>query len=249
MNRTWAENNQTIVRRLDGTYDTPYNPGDNISLNPGDIIRTPSNTSYINSDGVVENIPGKVDFVIDPENAPSIATTSILGVDTEIIVFDTDEDSQDTSLTINLRAPELQDSTNRNSGALGGSLGNGLGGLGGGLNQNIIFNNQDSVFGSTPQEKPYPIVLELFDVEILNSGINYSSEDKFVIDPENYGVVLKPVLGAFGSIVDVEVVSTGKGFTTYPNIYIESQTGYNAKFAPKFRVNRIGDITDLLELG
>lgn len=224
MNRTWAENDQTIVRRFDGTYDTPYNPGDSVELNPGDVIRTPSNTSYIDSDGTINNIPGGVDFIIDPDNAPSIATTSVLGIDTEIIVFNSDAPELP---SINLRAPELIDT----------------------LTQNIVLNNQNSVFGSPSQGNPYPIVLELYDVEILNGGVNYSSDDEFIIGPENYGVVLKPILGAFGSIVDVQVISTGKGFTTYPNIYVESQTGFNARFAPRFRVNRIGDITDLLELG
>ncbi len=226
MNRTWAENDQTIVRRFDGIYDTPYNPGDNIELNPGDIIRTPSNTSYIDFDGTINNIPGGVDFIVNPDNAPSIATTSVLGIDTEVIIFDDSSDSP-SSPSINLRAPELIDT----------------------LTQNIVLNNQNSVFGSPSQGNPYPIVLELYDVEILNGGVNYSSDDEFVIGPENYGVVLKPILGAFGSIVDVQVISTGKGFTTYPNIYVESQTGFNARFAPRFRVNRIGDITDLLELG
>jgi hypothetical protein len=254
MNRTWAENNQTIVRRLDGTYDTPYNPGDNIELNPGDTVRTPTNVSYIDSDGIINNIIGGVDFIVDPDNSPSIATTSILGVDTQVIVSDdeeNEEDFSDTELTISLRAPEPKDTNLNNLNNVGpnGTFipGSGLGdGL---LSQNIIFNNQNSVFGSPSQGNPYPIILELYDVEILNGGVNYSSDDKFVIGPENYGVVLKPILGSFGSIVDVQVISTGKGFTTYPNIYVDSQTGFNAKFAPKFRVNRIGDITDLIELG
>jgi hypothetical protein len=111
--------------------------------------------------------------------------------------------------------------------------------------------NINSVFGSTLQEqnKSYPIVLELYDVEILNGGINYSSNDQFVIEPQDYGVILKPILGAFGTIVGVEVISTGRGFTTFPNILINSETGFNAKFVPIFRTIRIGDIKNIDDLG
>ena len=37
----WATKDQTVVQRSDGTYDTPYNPGSVINLNPGDIIQYP----------------------------------------------------------------------------------------------------------------------------------------------------------------------------------------------------------------
>ena len=89
----------------------------------------------------------------------------------------------------------------------------------------------------------------MYDVEILNGGINYSSNDQFVIEPQNYGVTLKPILGAFGTVVDVEVISTGRGFTTFPNILINSETGFNAKFVPIFRTIRIGDIKNIDDLG
>ena len=34
------------------------------------------------------------------------------------------------------------------------------------------------------------------------------------------------------------------GFTERPNIYIETQTGYNAQIVPVFCVNRIGDVPE-----
>ena len=43
-----------------------------------------------------------------------------------------------------------------------------------------------------------------------------------------------------GSIVGVDVVKGGIGFNEDPIIYIDSDTGYNAKLMPVFKVNRVG---------
>jgi hypothetical protein len=204
MGRTWAKNNQTIVKRFDGTYDTPYNPGQSIKLLPGDTVRTPSETSFvIDQDSEVVSIPPRSDYVIEGIERP------------EEDRLDLDSLSQ---IEINLVSPNIKDDTN-----------------------NLVFSNQEL-------DNPYLVILELYDIEILNGGINYSSEDTFVVLPEENNIILKPILGPFGTIVDVEVISTGKGFTTYPNIYIKSETGFNAKFAPKFRVNRIPNFNTLDEL-
>lgn len=291
MNRVWSENNQTIVRRGDGTYDTPYNPGDNINLERGDVIRTPSNTSFIDPNGDIIFIPGNIDYIIGSED--DLSDLNVNGLDENGNVLEENLDANVT-YSVSMRAPDVINPNNLNNNNLNnfnsnnignsGLINNGDGSLsnisndilnnlnknnstGRALNefnqrvlsqnnnfsnitpQNILTNNQNSVFGASLEGNSYGVVLELYDVEILNGGVNYSSEDEFVIAPENFGVVLKPVLGAFGTIVDVEVISTGKGFTTYPNIYINSQTGFNAKFAPRFRVNRVGDIKELSELG
>lgn len=44
--RTWATAEQTVVRRLDGTYDSPYNPGDTIELNSCDEVTPPTGTPF-----------------------------------------------------------------------------------------------------------------------------------------------------------------------------------------------------------
>lgn len=186
MGRTWCKKNQTIVKRSDGTYDTPYNPGQCIKLLPGDTVRTPSETSLVINENIIP-IPTRTDYIV--------------------------EDQVECLLSPDLKEDETAPT----------------------------ISNRET-------QSSYLISLELYDVEILNGGINYSSNDKFLLSPEENNVVLKPVLGPFGTIVDVEVVSTGRGFTTYPNIYIDSETGFNAKFAPKFRINRIPNFNTLDEL-
>ena len=43
-----------------------------------------------------------------------------------------------------------------------------------------------------------------------------------------------------GSIIGVDVVKGGIGFNEDPDIYIQSDTGYNARLMPVFKVNRVG---------
>ena len=39
----------------------------------------------------------------------------------------------------------------------------------------------------------------------------------------------------------MDVLNGGIGFTEDPNIYIKSDTGYNARLMPVFKVNRVGE--------
>ena len=43
-----------------------------------------------------------------------------------------------------------------------------------------------------------------------------------------------------GSITGVDVINGGIGFNEDPKIYIQSDSGYNAKMIPVFKVNNIG---------
>ncbi len=97
----------------------------------------------------------------------------------------------------------------------------------------------------TLDDGKYPIILELDDVYIETPGINYNcSVDKITITPNN-GAVLSYECDNLGSLTKVNVVKPGIGFTSYPTIEIETETGYNATLLPVFKVNRIGDNPDL----
>ena len=89
----------------------------------------------------------------------------------------------------------------------------------------------------------YPIILYMCDVKIVNPGVAYSDGDKIIVSPSN-GAILEPMFGPFGSLEDVKIVSAGIGFTERPNIYIQTETGYNAEIVPVFCVNRIGDVPE-----
>ena len=84
----------------------------------------------------------------------------------------------------------------------------------------------------------YPVILYLCGLEISDPGFLYSEGDSVVIEPSK-GASAEITLGAFGLIDSVKVTSPGEGFTEVPEIFIQTQTGYNAKLLPRFCIDRI----------
>ena len=102
--------------------------------------------------------------------------------------------------------------------------------------------------GSLPTEpsttsNQYPAVLYLCQIYVTNGGVNYSEGDTITITPD-LGAVAKPIIGPFGVIERIDVITTGTGYKERPDIRIETTTGYNAELNPVLCVNRIGDATE-----
>jgi hypothetical protein len=171
--RVWAERNQTTVQRANGTYDRPYNPGENITLFAGDLLRLPTGTFEEYGNEIV--VGGKYQTV----NTPGVITAP-----TQVL----DDLSRGDS-------PGLDDGK-------------------------------------------YPVILYLCGLEIADSGFNYTDTDQIVIEPSN-GAVAVPTFGAFGTLEGIKITSVGEGFKQVPNIFIESETGFNAKLIPRFCIDRV----------
>jgi hypothetical protein len=86
----------------------------------------------------------------------------------------------------------------------------------------------------------YPVILYLCGLEIENAGFGYTENDKIVITPDN-GAVVVPKFGAFGALESIKITSFGEGFKDIPRIYIESETGNNAKLIPRFCIDRVSE--------
>jgi len=85
----------------------------------------------------------------------------------------------------------------------------------------------------------YNVVLELDEIIIENTGINYSQSDKICIEPDN-GAVLKPVFDDFGRLVDVKILSKGGFVTSRPSITVcSSSTGINAQMFAVLGVKKV----------
>ena len=97
---------------------------------------------------------------------------------------------------------------------------------------------QESGAYPTESSGAYPAILTLCDVIIVSPGYGYSQEDEITIEP-NAGAVLVPQFNDLGSLMSVKVTDGGQGFTESPDIYIKSETGFNAEILPKFCVERI----------
>jgi len=159
--RTWAESDETTVKRGDGTYDTPYKPGTVVEVFPGDEV----------------TLPGGEVTVIDGSSSVSIT------------------------------APQPTDRPER---------------------------------GTFPSLSTgdYPVVLEIDGINVIDSGFGYDPNDKVVV---GNGAELKIKTDSLGSITGVDVINGGIGFNEDPNIYIDSDSGYNGKLMPIFKVNRVGE--------
>ena len=170
--RTWADSDETTVKKVDGTYDTPYKPGTVFELCPGDEV----------------TYPGQAPELIFGESC------------------------------VNVTAPLPPDKPSK---GLSPSTGTG----------------------------EYPVVLEIDEINITNPGFGYDChKDKVIIEPSN-GAELTLRCDPLGGIIGVDVVNGGIGFTDDPNIYIQSDTGYNARMMPVFKVNRVGEDPDLITTG
>ena len=162
--RTWAEKDETTIKRFNNTYDPPYKPGNVVRVCPGDEVTYPGGNVVI-----------------------------ISGTDCEDIT-----------------TPPFDDTTVRGP-------------------------------FPTTGTGDYPVVLEIEDINILDGGFGYDcSVDKVVIEPSN-GAELKLKCDPLGSIIGVDVVKGGIGFNEDPDLYIQSDTGYNARLMPVFKVNRVGE--------
>ncbi len=98
--------------------------------------------------------------------------------------------------------------------------------------------------GTSPSSNGlYPVVLTIKDTIITNPGFNYDSNDKIKIIPDN-GAELTPKYDDQGRLISVNIDKPGIGFTDFPEIFIESDSGFNAQIIPIFGVIRVGDLPE-----
>ena len=90
----------------------------------------------------------------------------------------------------------------------------------------------------------YQILICIEDLAILNEGVNYSPGDEIIITPDN-GTVVDPILDEFGKIIEVNMIAKGCGFTDFPEIRVQSETGINAVLNPIFSFRRIDDLDEV----
>ena len=98
-------------------------------------------------------------------------------------------------------------------------------GADGGVNTEADGNNTDNtsvivISGGDNDPEPTPI-----------------GGDQIVITPDN-GAKLKPIFGPHGTIVGVDILDPGLGFTEYPTISMPSKTGVGVGFKPQFEIVR-----------
>jgi hypothetical protein len=78
-------------------------------------------------------------------------------------------------------------------------------------------------------------VSSINQVQVLEGGIDYDSNDEVVVVGGNNGAEFTLNTTALGQIVSVNVLNPGYGFTTVPEIQINSKNGVGAKFLTQLK--------------
>ena len=165
---TWADADETTVKKADGTYEVPYSPGEVITVCPGDEVTEPG---------------GKV-----------------------VLIEGTD------CTQITAKSPEEVDI--------------------------------DRPF-ATSDTGEYPVLLTIDKINVVDGGFNYDcSKDTVVVEPNNGAKLSIGRCYTLGTINKISVDDGGSGFTDDPNIYIQSESGYNVKLVPTFKVIRVDQDPD-----
>lgn len=237
---TWADPEDTVINYPDGTW-LPIPPGQLVSVVPNITVITPPNT-------VITTEP---QLGSDAENIIVLIPGVIPG--TGPIITPGPGDGPGIGPGGTITTPGQGDGP---GGAVVPGITDDDGGQGGG---EIIFGGNPYIVKSpgifttpkpdyqrssgdfpTSSTGSYPVILYLCEVFIDESGINYSPEDKIIITPD-IGAVAEPKFDQQGRVVSVKVTVSGEGFTEYPKLYIQSETGYNAILRPKLCIDRIGN--------
>ncbi len=222
--RVWARPDDTSVTHANGNLEIPRPPGTVISVVPGDTVLLPPGTEITTEP-------------LSPTDIQEImAETPVIGAE---IFGTTDEEA-------------TQDIIDQQI-TVAAATGVGVGGeekIPGGkpyvMKKSGKFTTpplpvkQDSGVYPVDSTGAYPAILTLCDIIIESSGYGYKEGDEIVIEP-NAGATVVPTFSDIGVLMSVKITDSGQGFTESPDIYIKSETGFNAVLLPKFCVERIAD--------
>ena len=232
-NRTWAPKDWTVIKRGDGKWEkyppgtsndiiNPVTPGDGGDDDGGD------------GGGGGDSGSGGGDIIITPDDRNIIGGPSGGGVIITPGIYPGGSGGRSNSDGGGINGPGIGESNDERLGRLKGITKIPGTGLNGETDVNAF---------PTLNVGSYPVILVLCGIDIENSGVNYSDGDKVVIKPSN-GAEVIPKFGPFGVLDSLKILKPGRGFVERPEIYIESETGYNAILNPILCVERIGDDTE-----
>ena len=203
----------------------------------GQVWANPEDTTVTRADGEVEipYPPGNIvtvtpgDIVLLPPGT-EVLTEPLSSSDIQEILVDTDTDT-DTELDGIVLS---EDSGNER---IGGGKPYTVGKSGKFTTPSLPLGRNQGQYPSSG-DGAYPAIMYLCKIIISSPGIGYSENDQIIIEP-NVGATAVPKFNENGSVESVKITSGGEGFTQMPDVYIKSETGFNAELKPVFCVDRI----------
>ena len=230
--RVWARPDDTSITHANGDVEIPRAPGTILSVVPGDTLLMPPGTEIITE----PLSPSDIQTVMT--ETPTIGE-EIFGTGVKVDVKD--------GVTYTTDAADGIAEIDR----LRIEKGIGVGGddkIKGGIpfvvtkpgkfTTPALPVKQDGGEFPISSTGAYPAILTLCEVFIDSPGYGYSEEDTVVIEP-NAGATVVPTFNDIGSLMSVKITDGGQGFTEMPDVYLKSETGFNAVLLPKFCVERI----------
>ena len=230
--RVWAKPDDTSITHANGDVEIPRAPGTILSVVPGDTLLMPPGTEIITE----PLSPSDIQTVMT--ETPTIGE-EIFGTGVKVDVKD--------GVTYTTDAADGIAEIDR----LRIEKGIGVGGdekIKGGIpfvvtkpgkfTTPALPVKQDGGEFPISSTGAYPAILTLCEVFIDSPGYGYSEEDTVVIEP-NAGATVVPTFNDIGSLMSVKITDGGQGFTEMPDVYLKSETGFNAVLLPKFCVERI----------
>lgn len=122
----------------------------------------------------------------------------------------------------------------------------------GGYGYRNTFGEVKTIYGTLPggadseaaNSDSKSVTGQIDDVEVLNPGFGYNSDDT-TLDAGN-GAVLTPIIIG-GRILGVEVNNGGTGFTSIPDITINSPTGIGAELSAVLKFTDVNELSQPLD--
>ena len=115
-----------------------------------------------------------------------------------------------------------------------------------GYNYNPTYGKVKTVSGDIEPNVVTPegvsVTPQIDSVIVNNSGSGYNSDDTIEVD----GAILQPIILG-GHVVGVNVINGGFGFTSIPDIVVNSKTGVGASFQVILKFTNISEVTQKLD--
>ena len=227
----WANPDDTSITHADGELEIPTPPGNVVTVVAGDTVLlppgtevtteplTPSDVQQIITQGT-QGIPNRNDAnVVD-----GLDLSNIFGVDVDI---EATKESIQNQLPSGVGGDEIIEGGKPHVVQSPGKF----------TTPTLPLSRSQGQY-PTSGSGAYPAITYLCDVVVVSPGIRYSEGDEIIIEP-NVGAIAVPKFNANGSIESVKVTAGGEGFTQMPDVYIKSETGFNAELRPVFCIDRI----------
>jgi len=229
----WANPDDTSITHSDGAWEIPTPPGNIVTVVAGDTVLLPPGTEV-----VTEPLsPTDIQEIIVNQGIPNLSDANIVDGTNLDKIFGTNVDVEATKKLINDAQKEKEKV-----------------GVGGGEE---IKGGKPYVMTSpgrftTPtlpvsqsrggypisNDGAYPAITYLCEIIIQSAGVGYSENDEIIIEP-NAGARVAVKYDELGGVESIKVTAGGEGFTQMPDVYIKSETGFNAELLPVFCIERI----------